>query len=315
MNALKLANPFVNISTAKVPIIWSFGGGKGGVGKSLITSSLGFTMAKAGHKVLVVDLDLGGANLHTCLGAAAPQLTLSDFIAGRCPDLNDLVTIAPYYNLHFISGAFDSLEVANIPEHQILKIIDALKKLPYDYVLLDLGAGTSNATLDFFLCADRRILTVTPEPTSIENTYRFLKSAYYRRLIRVESHFGAPSLVAQVLDQKNSLGVRSPADLISYLQSTHDVRSEALISAVHSLSVEIVVNQIRTQSDAQLGDSVASVCKKYFDIPAQSLGALSFDNNVWQTLRRRKPFLIEAPFSPLVRQFQKIAKELVDRER
>ena len=55
--------------------VWSVGGGKGGIGKSLITAALGYQLARIGRKVVLVDADLGGANLHTCLGLAGPSLT------------------------------------------------------------------------------------------------------------------------------------------------------------------------------------------------------------------------------------------------
>src|SRR6185295_16789364 len=63
--------------------VWSVGGGKGGIGKSLITASVGYQLARMGRKVVLVDADLGGANLHTCLGLSGPALTLGDFICRR----------------------------------------------------------------------------------------------------------------------------------------------------------------------------------------------------------------------------------------
>ena len=60
---------------------WAIGGGKGGVGKSLISANLSITLAQTGVKVTAVDLDLGCANLHTCLGVDIPSLTLSDFFS------------------------------------------------------------------------------------------------------------------------------------------------------------------------------------------------------------------------------------------
>src|SRR4051812_47056286 len=70
--------------------IWAIGGGKGGVGKSFIISSLAVSIARLGKSVTVVDLDLGSANLHTCFGVDIPKMTLSDFFAERVNHLNDL---------------------------------------------------------------------------------------------------------------------------------------------------------------------------------------------------------------------------------
>ena len=68
------------LSTKKV---WAIGGGKGGVGKSLVSANVAICLALMGNKVVAVDLDLGGANLHTCLGLPIPQVTLSDYVSKK----------------------------------------------------------------------------------------------------------------------------------------------------------------------------------------------------------------------------------------
>src|SRR4051812_19367422 len=95
--------------------IWAIGGGKGGVGKTLITANFAITLAKAGASVTLVDLDLGGANLHTCLGVEQTTHTLSDLFSPDVKNLNELATPTQIPNLSLISGAQDSLNVANLP--------------------------------------------------------------------------------------------------------------------------------------------------------------------------------------------------------
>ena len=87
--------------------IIAVGGGKGGVGKSLVTSSLGICLAQHGKKVVVVDADLGGANLHTCLGQSTPDRTLSDFINRRVDSIEAVIMETGVKNLGLISGAHD----------------------------------------------------------------------------------------------------------------------------------------------------------------------------------------------------------------
>jgi flagellar biosynthesis protein FlhG len=85
------ASPFGRItrtSPSRVKQVWAIGGGKGGVGKSLVASSLAIALARSGNKVTAIDLDLGGANLHTTLGVDLPRQTLSDFFAGRSQTLD-----------------------------------------------------------------------------------------------------------------------------------------------------------------------------------------------------------------------------------
>jgi flagellar biosynthesis protein FlhG len=167
---------------SRVRQIWAIGGGKGGVGKSLVASSISIALSRMGLKVTAVDLDLGGANLHTSLGADLPRQTLSDFFSGRVDKLTSCLVPSGIPQLELISGAQDAIGVADIDGPQKMRLMTELRQLESDFVILDLGAGTSYNTLDFFIHSDVGIVTILPEPTSIENAYRFIKSLFYRRL-------------------------------------------------------------------------------------------------------------------------------------
>src|ERR1700677_4242636 len=96
------------IDAAKQKKVWAIGGGKGGVGKSFIISNLAISLARWGKRVIAVDLDLGGANLHTALGSDIPVKTLTDFFDGRVSKLEELLVPTSISNLKYISGANDS---------------------------------------------------------------------------------------------------------------------------------------------------------------------------------------------------------------
>src|SRR6185295_5775311 len=189
--------------------IWSVGGGKGGIGKSILTASLGWQLARMGKRVVLIDADLGGANLHTCLGLPNPEHTLGDFIQRRRETIEEVLVDTGTPGLRLISGASDFLGAANI------------KHLDVDVVLLDLGAGTSFNIIDFFLISDLSVLTVVPEPTSIENGYRFIKSALYRRLRAAAPHEGIRQVIDDALDPRSPRGIRTPLDLL-----VHDERAD-----------------------------------------------------------------------------------------
>jgi len=150
--------------------IWAVGGGKGGVGKTVFTANLAVSLANRGKRVIVVDADLGGANIHTILGVKKIKHNLGDFLINKkFRNISDVVVETPVKNLGLVSGANGILELANPSFAQKMKVISGLRKVDADIVLLDLGAGTTFNTLDFFNLADSKILVACPEPTSIQN--------------------------------------------------------------------------------------------------------------------------------------------------
>ncbi|HWP34557.1 MAG TPA: P-loop NTPase, partial [Thermodesulfobacteriota bacterium] len=291
--------------------IWAVGGGKGGIGKSLIASSLGICLARWGHKVILVDADLGGANLHTCLGLAEPKLTLSDFVSRRVKAIEDVVTRTGIPNLSLISGAQDFLAAANLNYVQKTMLLRRILDLDADVVLLDLGAGTAYTTLDFFLIAQKGIVVAVPEPTSIENCYRFIKSAFYRRLRRVVSKPAVKRLVEAAMDQKNALGIRTPYDLFERIRQLDPEVGLLLQEEIGRFRPKIIVNQARTRADVEIGEQMRSACRKYFGIQVDYLGAIDYDDTVWQSVRRREPLLTRHPGSTSARSVERIAARLV----
>jgi len=140
----------------KEPRIWAIGGGKGGVGKSVIATNLAATLSRAGNRVVLVDADLGGANLHTLLGVPNPKTNLSDFISKKVPNLSDVMTPTLVENLWLVSGARALVDMANPNFSQKGKILRHINTLDADHVVLDLGAGSAFNVLDFFLVAGGR---------------------------------------------------------------------------------------------------------------------------------------------------------------
>lgn len=297
--------------TSRLKQIWAVGGGKGGVGKSLLSSSLAISLSRTGQKVLAIDLDLGGANLHTTLGVDLPRQTLNDFFSERVNSIQACITPTPIPNLELISGAQDSVQIANLSEAQRSRFLQSLQEVDSDYVIFDLGAGTSAHTLDFFLAADINIVTFLPEPTSIENGYRFLKSAYYRRLWTNPRLTSVRHFIELAMDAKNNEGIRSPSDLFRAVNRQSPELGALLKAEIELFRPRLIVNQVRTHSDIEIGFSVKTVCKKYFGIDVDYLGYLDYDSSVWQAIRRKRPVMLEFPNSKLVSSIDRLVEYLV----
>lgn len=309
-----LENPFEKLKPTAEPQvqqIWAIGGGKGGVGKSLIASSLAISLARLGHEVVAIDLDLGGANLHTTLGVDLPAQTLSDFLTKRAAHLQDCVIPTSIPRLKIISGAQDATNVTHLNLQQKTSIIQSLRTLKANYVILDLGAGTSTHTVDFFLSADQGLVATLPEPTSIENVYRFIKTAYYRRLAFSKNLKEVKNLVQMAMDPKNRLHLKTPADLYREVNKVSPEAGMKLKQEIDKIRPRLIVNQARTQTDIDIGFSIKTVCKRYFGIELDYLGYIDYDSSVWQAVRRKKPIMMEFPNSRLVSSVDRIVQYLL----
>ena len=291
--------------------IWAVGGGKGGVGKSLLSSSLAFCLAKQGLSTLAIDLDLGGANLHTVLGQTPPQKCVSDFLSGKTDDLSECIVPTQYPNLNMIAGAKDDLKITQISHEKIIQLLEQIRHLRSQFIILDLGAGTSRYTLDFFNFAQVRIITALPEPTSIENAYRFMKASYYQHLLDSPQFEPIRPLIEAAMTPNNRLGVQSPQQLLTEVNFQNPALANEMKAAIRNWKLSLVVNQSRSQTDVDVGFSMKSVAKKYFGVDLDYLGYIEYEPNVWQSVRRMKPILAEFPNSRIATHIERIVNYLL----
>jgi flagellar biosynthesis protein FlhG len=292
--------------------IIAIGGGKGGVGKSFLASNLGILLAKANKKAILIDADLGGANLHTCLGIPAPEVTLSDFMTQPFLRIEDVVLRTSLENLFLISGAQDFLGIANPKYSQKVKLLQAIQGLNVGYIVLDLGAGTHTNTLDFFLLADKGVLVVVPEPTSIENAYRFIKSALYRKLRMATPDSRARAVIEKAMDKKNDLGIRTPIELIEYIGRLDPKTGALMEGALSQFRPKVVINQVRSPGDVRIGYAIQSACQKFFGIRVDFVGYLENDEQVWQSIRKRQPIALNGEHSKTARNLRTISHNILN---
>lgn len=291
------------------------GGGKGGVGKSFLTANLAVSIAREGLRVVAVDTDLEGANLHTFLGVPRPRASLADFVARREKDVAKLAVDTPVRNLQLIAATDANLHDAQPRPLLRLKLMHALRRLQADIVLVDLGAGTHAAAVDYFLIGDDGILVLAPEPISVENAYAFLRAAFYRRL---RSAMKAPEVcrvVNQAMDQRNERGIRTPLDLLREIQGIDPEEGRRFVAVTRSFRPRLIVNGVRSVEDIRLGFTVRSVCRKYFGLQAEYLGYVNQDDAVRQAVLARRPLVDSHPRSDAAVYLRRIARKLVGEQR
>lgn len=308
------ALPAASPRPAASPHVWAVGGGKGGVGKSVVTANLAIALAARGPRCVVIDADLGGANLHTVLGVPNPPHTLGDFLSGEVASLADVVCPTSVPGVSLISGARALLDAANLRYAQKQKLLRHVRQLGFTHVLLDLGAGSSYNVLDLFLAAQSGILVVVPEPTSIENAYHFLKAAFYRSLRSVAREPSTRPVLEHLLAGKARRRARSPRELIAGVIAIDRRVGELLSARVAAFKPMLIVNQVDKSEDRRVGPEFASACDLYLGTPIDYLGALETDASVPLAVSRQQPVLQLFPGCSFAKSLGTIADRLLRAE-
>jgi flagellar biosynthesis protein FlhG len=268
----------------KKPEIWAVGGGKGGVGKSLVATLLALDMARRGNRTILIDVDLGGANLHTMMGIKTPPRTLNDLVMRKYKTMDQICIQTGIRNLQMVCGASEILSLANPQYAQKHKIVQNIYSLAADCVILDLGAGTSYNVLDFFLIADHPIVVLTPQPISIQNAYGFVRNTVYRKLSRLAAQQPSlQNLIKSAMDPKNDRKMRTIHDLFESISASHNQKIVTqLKSAIRNIRPWIITNMARDQRDSNAGRIIQLVSEKYLTIQARQLGAINYDPAIEQ---------------------------------
>lgn len=151
--------------------------GKGGVGKSNTSINLAIQFRKMGKRVIILDADFGLANIEIMFGAV-PKHNLCDLIY-QGKNIKEIITWGPM-EVGFISGGSGIVGMSNLSRDYLTYIIQNLAELDSiaDIIIIDTGAGISDAVLEFLVASGEILLVTTPEPTSITDSYSLLKALY-----------------------------------------------------------------------------------------------------------------------------------------
>ncbi len=287
------------------------GGGKGGVGKSFIVANLAASLARLGHRVIAVDGDLEGPNLHTCVGISKPRVSLADFVAQREEDLGKLLLDTSIPNLQLIAATDGNLATPQPTQSRRVRLIRELRELDADFVFLDLGAGTHAAVMDYFMVGDDGVIVIVPEPTSVENAYGFVRAAFYRRLRLAMASHDMRKVVTIAMDQRNERGIRTPLELLHEVQRLDPAEGARFVETMRAFRPRLIINGVRTAEDIKLGFAIQSVCRKFFGIEADYLGYVNHDESARRSVRARRPLIDVYPRSDAAIYIARIARKIL----
>jgi len=289
-----------------MPTIISVASGKGGVGKSMVVSNLGLLLARKGKRVILVDMDIGGANLHILFGMFHPPSTLTDFFTNSLKSLNEIAhPIDSPSSLRLIPGTGETLITANLQHAKKKRLIRHLQKLDADIILVDVGAGTSYHALDFFLLADYFLAVATPDPTSVLDLYRFIKLAAIRKVLTA---FLARDPVAEALLDKD---FHSVSEVLEAVGRTSESGIQIAQQALKGFQPALILNRMTPKSRINTLH-LQNLLKQYVGTDLSVLGNIPEDFHVQQSILKYLPVVELAPTSPAAMAFNQLAENVLE---
>lgn len=273
----------MDVKDSKEAEIWAVGGGKGGTGKTFVATQLAHYLATTGKRVILVDTDFGGANVHSFFGIKKAPKTISSFFEEKEP-LENLILESGIENLGIIPGDYHAVSAGNMNYSQKTKLLRHIKNLSADYIILDLGGGTSYDTIDSFLLADRMILVAIPEITSIENLFQFVKNTFFRKLKFLLGLYGLKSSVRDVWINRKDYGIKNIVELLQYIKGSSEEVNTILSRELENFALYVILNQVRNAMEIREGFSIRSICIKYIGVDTRYVGYIEYDFQFWKNL-------------------------------
>ena len=301
--------------------IIAVGGAKGGIGKSVFAANLGMMLSSRGYRTLMVDLDLGGSDLHIYLGhKRTPEVTLNDFLNRKVTSLNNTVT--EYENgPMLIAGDIGELGAANIPFQRKMRLIEKIREMNADYIILDLGGGTDFNTLDFFLAADLGIVLTTLDQSAYIEAYAFIKTALQRKLNRLfstDSPF--PERRNTLLKTIVADGTRTPekdnpktiSALLEKIAIEDPVSLPLVSDEILRFSPCLVVNHCFDQTAAvRIASTIQSIASQRLSVDVNHVGTISKHRSIEQsTSYVHHPIVSRQGSGPFVSEMESIISAL-----
>jgi len=288
--------------------------GKGGVGKSLVAANLGVAFAQAGQRVVLADLDLGASNLHLVLGHQSPKTGIGTFLNDIKSDFGKVIADTDVRGLRFIPGDTEIPGTANLRSQQLKALVRRLLALKddTDVLILDLGAGTHQSILDFFLLSGQGIVVSAPVVTAVLNAYVFLKNTVFRLMATA---FGKGSAAGAYLEKARKDGSGSQhlyiPKMLPEIKKIDPSSYEKYMTHINHYHPRLIMNMIDDPKDADVAMKIRRSCEEYLDLKIEHLGVIYRDGIQDTALSSRLPILLYKPQSILSQAIYRIADKIL----
>ena len=297
-----------NVDRKIIPVA----GGKGGVGKSVIAANLALSMSMFGKKTILVDLDLGGSNLHTLLGIRNINPGIGNYVSGRNYSVNELICPTDWENLYFIPGDVLVYGIGELTKSVKARIVKGLLDIDADYIIVDLGGGTNFTVVDFFLISNSGLIVTTPQTTSIMNAYSFLKNYVFRFLQRAFATDREITVyLKKVLKERRPGGRKTVTDMITDIIGIDPVAGEKAETFLEVLQPKLILNMIHGIEDVSLAEGLRDLCSQNLSINLECLGTVMNDEMVNRSINSQRPFILDNEDGIATEEIHRISQKII----
>ncbi len=291
------------------------GGGKGGVGKTLLAANLAIGLASCGKRTVVVDLDLGASNLHTALGLRNTRAGIGNFLSGKGAKFKSIVSHTPFENLMFVPGDVLVSGMSSIQSSQRSRLIRSILELEADYVILDLGSGSSAQVLDFFLTANSGCIVTTPAATSVVNAYGFLKNLAFRFMQRTFASDGdIAGVIKKYMKEKKPGSGPTMNELLGSIRRKDRASAQRAKRYLSMLRPLLIVNMASSPEDLKVADKLRELVSESLSVQMECLGLVYREGVVEESTEESKPLMSAHPDTLAAVEISRMCQKIVQSE-
>lgn len=324
------------------PTLLAFAAGRGGAGKTLMAANVAVYLAQIGKRVVVLDADPAGGTLHRALGMERAPRGYGSFLRGAASSLGELISDSPVSGVRVITGEGTAFAGPR-PKRSPRVILEALREIEADYVVLDLGPADSALTMDVWNGATVPVLLTLSDPASVESTYRFMKSAFarlvrsakglehlvptlgvappspldlYRGLLRGD--FGNQQRADDGIEIEDATAASEPAGSedsqtgkVAPPLVPNPAMAAELALMLAAFRPRLIVSQTRSLSDLKLGPWMTSATHRRLGHVLDYLGHIEADDTVSLAARRHRPLIAEYPEAKVCKNIERVVRRIL----
>jgi flagellar biosynthesis protein FlhG len=284
------------------------------VGKSLLAANLSVSFAQKGMRVVLADLDLGASNLHLIIGHRKPGGSIGSFLSDGKSAFSGIVAETDIAGLRFIPGDAEIPGMAALKPAERRRIVRGFQSLKNDtdILVLDLGAGTHQPILEFFLASSTGIVVSAPTVTAILNAYVFLKNAVFR-LMYTSFSKGSPAFkhIEMLRKTENGLRMLYLPRMLTELETVDGPSVAAFRANMAKFRPRLVMNMLDDPKDSEVALKIRRSCEAYLGLSLEHLGILYRDGIQDTALASRLPVVLYKPAAIISQGIYRIADKLI----